>query len=194
MNNDSFVIFWVFLLLIVNIFSCGKKQTKHSINTTEENLVNEEMIFDKKVESVDIYCWCFSLFPYQYLKKGDALVIKDYLNREVKDLYNCQTPINIKAGDIIKKTNYRGSIEGSKNVERFQNYFFSEFKKIENYDIGTDSRLVFKILFEDESISYLTYYSNSRMILNDSLLVEYPSRVDSFLLNLNSSFDFICPD
>lgn len=192
-SNSNIYRFAVSIFILIFLFqSCqdkkiGKKRSKSKTET-------KALIPQGKISSIEAYCWCFSLFPYQYQAEEDKVIIKDYLGQPVTDIYNCQTPINLRTAAIQTADHSIAVIENHQAIELFQDSLLSGFYQHTISSQGADVRLVFQLNKEDGSSSNLAYHSSNRMILNDSIFLDYHYRVDSLLLKWDVEIDFICSD
>ena len=93
--------------LILPSCSWNKKQS----GKTEVKIENKKISFST-LKSVNIFCWCFSLFPYQFFFEKDGRLdsVKDYLGKEVSGVSNCEAPISLTKEDIVRSSNFLSAI------------------------------------------------------------------------------------
>jgi len=189
----KYLLYSITFFIAIMFFQCTTKRKKNS-DINEKGNTKEISLFDNtKIKEIHIYCWCFSLFPYKYIQGEEGVLIKDFNNNIVDDIFICNTPIGMSKERMIVKDNVLKSLNSPKVINTFQDSLLSNFISVEDHKIGSDSRLVFVLEHEDEQKSYLTYFSERKMLFNDSFLIEYPYRVDSVLYNIDDVV-FICPD
>ena len=161
-------------------------------NDHPPQLENTNINSSKDIDKINIYCWCFHLFPSILEKQDGSIILKDYLGNETSESGICLTPSNLKKEDLLKSAFFKGEISDDLELKIFKDSLINTNLNRTKMDFGSDPRLIFQIENKDQTTDYLFYYSENKLLYNDSILIEYPYRIDSLIFRHFKKFNFIC--
>ena len=143
----------------------------------------------QKISSIQLYCWCFSLYTFLDSTKYEADAPLDFVN---VNLNICHTPTNVPITSICKKDNLALTLNTDEEIQVFSNSIASSnYEKIKE-NITTDARLGIVISYENGMKDTLDYF-NERHIVKNRDLLSSSINFDSILYSAIPSFDFNCP-